>query len=127
MEFLRKLFSSGDFMPHGYCYLWQPALIWLHVVSDTLIALAYFSIPLTLIHFVRRRRDVPVQLGIRLFWSLHPDVWCHARHGNVDYVARDLLAVRGGQRGDRVSLGPDRHPTCRADSQGTGVYRARRH
>ena len=59
MEFLRKLFSSGDFMPHGYCYLWQPALIWLHVVSDTLIALAYFSIPLTLIYFVRKRRDVP--------------------------------------------------------------------
>src|SRR6202161_2392007 len=59
MEFLRKLFSSGDFMPHGYCYLWQPALIWLHMVSDTLIALAYFSIPLTLIYFVRKRRDVP--------------------------------------------------------------------
>src|ERR1700730_7862307 len=59
VEFLRKLFSSGDFMPHGYCYLWQPALIWLHVVSDTLIALAYFSIPLTLIYFIRKRRDVP--------------------------------------------------------------------
>lgn len=59
MEFLRKLFSSGDFMPHGYCYLWQPALIWLHMVSDTLIALAYFSIPLTLIYFIRKRRDVP--------------------------------------------------------------------
>jgi PAS domain S-box-containing protein len=59
VEFLRKLFSSGDFMAHGFCYLWQPALIWLHVVSDTLIALAYFSIPLTLIYFVRKRRDVP--------------------------------------------------------------------
>jgi PAS domain S-box-containing protein len=59
VEFLRKLFSSGDFMPHGFCYLWQPALIWLHVVSDTLIALAYFSISLTLIYFVRKRRDVP--------------------------------------------------------------------
>src|SRR5271156_6333671 len=46
-------------MPHGYCYLWQPALIWLHVVSDILIALAYFSIPLTLIYFIRKRRDVP--------------------------------------------------------------------
>jgi PAS domain S-box-containing protein len=59
VEFLRKLFSSGDFMPHGFCYLWQPALIWLHVVSDTLIALAYFSISLMLIYFVRKRRDVP--------------------------------------------------------------------
>ena len=57
-EFLEKLFSS-DFMPHGYCYLWKPGLVWLHVVSDVLIALAYFSIPVTLIYFIRKRRDLP--------------------------------------------------------------------
>jgi len=57
-EFLEKLFSS-DFMPHGYCYLWNPDLVWLHVVSDALIALAYFSIPVTLIYFIRKRRDLP--------------------------------------------------------------------
>jgi PAS domain S-box-containing protein len=57
-EFLEKLFSS-DFMPHGYCYLWKPGLVWLHVVSDALIALAYFSIPVTLIYFIRKRRDLP--------------------------------------------------------------------
>src|SRR5216684_2322130 len=57
-EFLEKLFSS-DFMPHGYCYLWNPGLVWLHVVSDALVALAYFSIPATLIYFIRKRRDLP--------------------------------------------------------------------
>jgi PAS domain S-box-containing protein len=57
-ELLEKLFSS-DFMPHGYCYLWKPGLVWLHVVSDALIALAYFSIPVTLIYFIRKRRDLP--------------------------------------------------------------------
>src|SRR3979490_2700350 len=57
-EILEKLFSS-DFMPHGYCYLWKPGLVWLHVVSDALIALAYFSIPITLIYFMRKRRDLP--------------------------------------------------------------------
>ncbi len=57
-ELLEKLFSS-DFMPHGYCYLWNPRLVWLHVVSDALIALAYFSIPVTLIYFIRKRRDLP--------------------------------------------------------------------
>jgi PAS domain S-box-containing protein len=57
-EFLEKLYSS-DFMPHGYCYLWNSGLVWLHVVSDTLIALAYFSIPVTLIYFIRKRRDLP--------------------------------------------------------------------
>jgi PAS domain S-box-containing protein len=57
-EFLEKLFSS-DFMPHGYCYLWKPGLVWLHVVSDALIAFAYFSIPVTLVYFIRKRRDLP--------------------------------------------------------------------
>ena len=54
-----KLFSSHDLLPHGFCYQWKPALIWLHAMSDILIALAYFLIPLALIYFVRRRLDLP--------------------------------------------------------------------
>jgi hypothetical protein len=53
--FLETLFSS-DFAPHGYCYSWNAALVWLHVISDLLIALAYFSIPVTLVYFIRKRR-----------------------------------------------------------------------
>jgi PAS domain S-box len=59
MELLDHLFSSGGFMPHGYCYLWEPGLVWLHVICDAFIAAAYLSIPLTLFYFVRRRRDLP--------------------------------------------------------------------
>jgi signal transduction histidine kinase/CheY-like chemotaxis protein len=54
---LREFFSS-QYAPHGYCLLWEPWLVWTHVVSDVLIALAYFSIPIALVIFVRRRRDV---------------------------------------------------------------------
>jgi len=54
-EFLRKLFSS-DFMPHGYCYLWKPEIVWLHAASDGAIALSYLFIPLALIYFVRKLR-----------------------------------------------------------------------
>jgi PAS domain S-box-containing protein len=59
MQFLRNLIFPGGFMPHGYCYLWTPDLIGLHVVSDSLIALSYLSIPITLLHFARKRRDIP--------------------------------------------------------------------
>ena len=45
-------------MPHGYCYQWDPWLVRLHVVADALITLSYYSIPLALIYFVRRRRDL---------------------------------------------------------------------
>jgi PAS domain S-box-containing protein len=58
-EFWKDLFSSDGLMPHGHCYLWRPELVWLHVVSDAVVALAYTSIPFTLFYFVRRRRDVP--------------------------------------------------------------------
>jgi two-component system, LuxR family, sensor kinase FixL len=59
MQFLKNLVFPGGFMPHGYCYLWTPSLIGLHVVSDSLIALSYLSIPITLVHFAHKRRDIP--------------------------------------------------------------------
>lgn len=59
MEFLRTLLSPNDFMPHGFCYSWNAGLVWLHVISDSLIALAYLSIPVTLVYFIRKRRDLP--------------------------------------------------------------------
>ena len=59
---------SGNFMAHGYCYLWKPQLVWLHLSSDFLIALSYYSIPLLLIYFVRQRKDLPFQ-GIFILFS----------------------------------------------------------
>jgi hypothetical protein len=47
-----QLFSASPFIPHGPCYLWKPGLVTLHLASDTLIALAYYSIPITLWYFV---------------------------------------------------------------------------
>ena len=49
LEVLKHLFASGGFIPHGHCFRWKPALVWLHVMSDSLIALAYYSIPITLV------------------------------------------------------------------------------
>jgi hypothetical protein len=46
-ESIRRLLSEDNFMPHGMCYLWQPGVLGLHVVSGTLITLAYFAIPRT--------------------------------------------------------------------------------
>ena len=57
MDFFRRLFVS-DFMPHGTCYLWNPAVLWLNVTSDALIAISYFAIPVVLFVFVSRRKDL---------------------------------------------------------------------
>ncbi len=56
---LWKLFSSNDLLPQGFCYQWNSTLVWLHVISDTLIAVAYFSIPPILIYLVKKRRGLP--------------------------------------------------------------------
>ena len=51
-------FSSGQFLPHGHCYLWSPGVLWMNVVADILIAMAYFTIPFALLYIARRRRDL---------------------------------------------------------------------
>lgn len=66
-DLIRTLFSSAPFIPHGHCFLWNPTLVWLHVGSDAVIALAYYSIPLTLFNFVQKRRDLPFNWIFILF------------------------------------------------------------
>jgi PAS domain S-box-containing protein len=82
---------SHGFMPHGMCYLWRPGILLLHVISDALITLAYFTIPFTLLYFVRKRRDLQFNWMFVCFavfivacgtthameiWTVwHPDYW----------------------------------------------------
>ena len=35
---------SGDYMPHGMCFAWEPSILWTTIISDLLIASSYFSI-----------------------------------------------------------------------------------
>lgn len=84
-----QLINFNGFMPHGACYSWQTAMLFLHIASDGLIVLAYYSIPFALWYFVRKRSDlmyrwVFVLFGIFIFlcgtthllniWTIwHPD------------------------------------------------------
>jgi diguanylate cyclase (GGDEF)-like protein/PAS domain S-box-containing protein len=58
VESLLGLLIPSEFMPHGHCYLWTPVLLWLYVVSDSVIALSYFTIPVALIYLVKKRKDI---------------------------------------------------------------------
>jgi PAS domain S-box-containing protein len=91
LDFWNALFDSSPFIPHGHCYLWQTGLVWLHLSSDMLIALAYYSIPITLFYFVKKRSDLPFNWIFLMFctfivacgtthlmevWTLwHPIYW----------------------------------------------------
>jgi signal transduction histidine kinase len=60
-ESWKELFAPEFFMPHGHCYLWKPGLVWLQVLSNGSIALAYISIFATLVYLVRRISGMPFQ------------------------------------------------------------------
>jgi len=69
-----SFFNYEQFTPHGMCYLWQPDILWTSVVSDVLIALAYYSVTAAFIVFVKRRTDL-----------LYP--WFFILAGSVIFIA----------------------------------------
>ncbi len=66
LAYLKQLWDSDSLSPHGICLLWRPELIWTHVAADSLIGIAYFSIPVALAYFVSHRDDI--QFGW-VFWA----------------------------------------------------------
>ena len=108
-DLLTQWFSSEGFMPHGHCYLWTPELLWTYLIADATIGLAYFSIPIALMYFVRKRNDVQfnwvfVTFSLFIFacgathfisiWTIwHPDYWLDAVMKAVTAVASIITAV----------------------------------
>ncbi|QKQ77912.1 response regulator [Nostoc sp. TCL240-02] len=109
-ELWTNFFTSGSFIPHGHCYLWQTNLVWLHILSDAFIALAYYSIPATLFYFVRKRQDLPFYWIFLLFsafivacgtthlieiWTLwHPTYWVSGFVKAVTAIISVITAVQ---------------------------------
>ncbi|MGP1375807.1 MAG: GAF domain-containing protein [Almyronema sp.] len=110
-HWLQTIFSSElPYVPHGHCYLWQKPLVGLHVVSDLLIAIAYFSIPAMLIYFVHKRQDTPFSKVFLLFglfitacgvghlldiWTLwFPNYWMAGAERAITAFVSCLTAIR---------------------------------
>lgn len=51
--------SMSDYMAHGFCFSWEPGLVWLHVASDILNGVAYYVIAAAMGYYFYKRRDVP--------------------------------------------------------------------
>jgi signal transduction histidine kinase len=81
----------------------------MNVISDTLIALAYMTIPITLVYFIRKRRDIPFDwmfgaFGIFILacgsthvmeiWTIwHPAYWLSALIKVITAVASCITAI----------------------------------
>jgi signal transduction histidine kinase len=95
-DWLWTFLDSAPLAPHGQCLLWRPDLVLLHVISDFTIAIAYFSIPVVLVYFVRRRPDVGFGW---VFWCFAAFILaCGTTHAmgiwtiwNPDYAGEGLI------------------------------------
>ena len=103
------MIGSSAFMPHGMCYQWRPDMLFLHVVSDGIISLAYFAISCTILYFVRKRIDLQhkwVFLCFSVFivacgfthameiWTIwHPVYWLSGGIKAVTAVASAVTAI----------------------------------
>ncbi len=110
LGFFDNLLSPRYYIPHGHCYLWQTPLVALHLVSDALIAIAYFSIPAMLIYFIYKRRDIAFSSVFAMFgafivlcgvghlldiWTLwHPDYWVSGIERAITALVSCYTALR---------------------------------
>ncbi|HEX4871056.1 MAG TPA: ATP-binding protein [Nevskiaceae bacterium] len=68
MDLLSDFLTGGRYLPHGVCFLRDSNLLWLHVTSNAVIALAYYMIPVALVFFLRGlRMRISFQWAIGLF------------------------------------------------------------
>lgn len=74
---LEQLFANQNYLPHGHCYLWQTDLILLHIISDAFIGIAYYAIPLVIIYFLHKRRDISYKWFL---WTLLTFASCGTIH-----------------------------------------------
>lgn len=64
-HFFSNLFKAENWPPRWHCGIWTEFHGWLYIISDVLIALAYFTIPFLLVHFILRKKNVPFP---KIFW-----------------------------------------------------------
>jgi diguanylate cyclase (GGDEF)-like protein/PAS domain S-box-containing protein len=109
MDWLSSWLIPSEFMPHGHCYLWTPKLLWLYVASDSLIGLSYYTIPLALLYFVRKRHDLQFNWVfimfsafifacgtthfISIFTIWEPAYWLDASVKAITAVASGITAI----------------------------------
>ena len=109
MAIISSLLNTTSLLPHGFCIKWSPSLLWSYVIADSFIALAYYSIPVTLAFFVWRRKDLEFRwifilfsafilacgtthlLGIVVLWN--PLYWLDASMKGVTAIISMATAI----------------------------------
>jgi len=57
MDWLSKLFDTSDFPARWHCGDWSQPHGWIHIIADLAIFGAYFAIPISVVVFVKMKRE----------------------------------------------------------------------
>jgi len=58
---------TDGFMPHGFCLRWDSPLLFVFILGNLGVAIAYFTIPIALRKFIGKRADLPYTYMFKLF------------------------------------------------------------
>ena len=72
--------TAADWMPRAMCVHGNPIVITLQIIGDSMIGLAYFSIPLTLWYFARKKKEFLAQYRILFLLFGSFIIWCGVTH-----------------------------------------------
>jgi signal transduction histidine kinase len=90
LDYFDVLRRANEFAPHGYCLLWQPELIWTHVIGDALIAGRLFLDPDRHRPFRHPADRHRIQLDLLAVRALHHRLRHHPPDGDLDLVEPGL-------------------------------------
>lgn len=100
-EGLTHFLESTGFMPHGHCFLWREDILFLHMISDLVIAFSYFAIPGAIFYVIRKKKGVHFNWVAALFASFI--VLCGMTHimavwnlWHADYAMEGVIKAATG-------------------------------
>ncbi len=66
-DFFNNLFNTDSWPPRWHCGEWTDFHGWLYIFSDLAIWAAYFMIPIILLYFIKKKKNVPFHNVFILF------------------------------------------------------------
>ncbi|MDN3655312.1 PAS domain-containing protein [Ferruginibacter paludis] len=58
VDFFTNLFDSSDWPPRWHCGKWTEFHGWLYIISDLMIWSAYFALPIVIIRYISRKKNI---------------------------------------------------------------------
>lgn len=98
-----SFFSTEDFLPQGHSYLWRADVLWLNVASNAILFIAFTSISVVLIRYLRKSPSSPYK-WIFVMFSLFIGLSGLTHAMSVVTIWKPLYGIEGILRAITASI-----------------------